>query len=68
MQSDKFDTATLDARIEGFFGTTMPAKLDALSAEDFAEHKAAACKDLREKPKTLSEEAGRIWSEITSQR
>ena len=68
VQSDKFSTATLDARIEGFFSTTMPAKLDALSAEDFAEHKAAACKDLREKPKTLSEEAGRVWSEITSQR
>ena len=65
VQSDKFLTSKLDARIEGFFGTTMREKLDAMEAAELEEHKVAACKDLREKPKTLRAEAGRAWSEIS---
>jgi insulysin len=68
VQSDKFVTATLDARIEGFLAQTMKTKLEEFTVEDLEQHKAALCNDLRMKAKTLNEESSRWWGEISTQR
>ena len=63
VQSASHDAAYLDERVEAFFAG-VPALLEGLSADEFANHKEAILKDKLEPPKTLRHESGIYWNEI----
>lgn len=62
VQSER-DPVYLERRVEAFL-REMREKLEAMSEEEFLEHKSALQKQWREAPKNLNEEMNRYWGQI----